>query len=211
MAKKPQNKDKKPAPEKVTEPVPEEAAPPEVPEVREDVIDEEPGPPAEEQPPVEEKQPLVEESKAEEPVQEPRLVFKNVVRSRQTRLHRMVMPGRARFKQYVAGHRILRGQTISLPRTQILAAADSILTQVECGLIMAYPPDGPGRHTPLTTDAFFALVEEWEGAPVERELPATAMPDCSPGPQASKKRVDEAAKKGAKKAAKKAPKQKEEE
>ena len=160
--------------------------PPEPDSLEEAVVDED----TVEEEEVEESQEEIEES--------PRLAFKNIVRSLKTRLHRAVTPGRHRFKQYVGGARILRGQQVVLRQDQILADAQSLLLRVENGILDPIIPDGPERGRILSPDEFYDLLVEWSEEPFEASEAATSMPDCDPGPQATTARREKVKEQGKK-------------
>jgi len=186
MARKPppRSDKKKPpqAPEEVVEETaPEEEVPEEIPEAE---IPEEPVEVLEEPEPEE----VLEEPPRPPEGWKPGLEFKNIVRSRHTRLHRMVTPGRHRFKQYVGGSRILRGQKVFLTVDQILPLGEDLLYRVECGILAVLIPDGPDRGRVLTSDEFYEILSEMSAEPIEPSEALTAMPGCDPGPQATTKR-----------------------
>ena len=67
---------------------------------------------------------------------------KNVVRRVQTRLRRAAMPGRLRFRQQVAGRRLLRGQSMMLKPAVFEQYREQILAGVLAGALEVVDPDG---------------------------------------------------------------------
>jgi len=68
-------------------------------------------------------------------------IIENVVGKRGTRLHRLKSPTRHRFKQYVAGRRIVRGGKIPISEEALLQNIDSILPLLDGGIIAIHTPE----------------------------------------------------------------------
>lgn len=73
---------------------------------------------------------------------ENRFIIKNVVRRVNTRTKRVAAPTRARFKQYVAGRRLLRKQSISITEEEFAKEETSILARVKAGILEVITPGG---------------------------------------------------------------------
>lgn len=66
----------------------------------------------------------------------------NIVRKEATRLHRAKSPTRHRYKQFVAGRRILRTQKLALTEEEFQAHKDQIKEMVLAGVVALHMPDG---------------------------------------------------------------------
>jgi predicted flap endonuclease-1-like 5' DNA nuclease len=96
-------------------------------------------------------QPEAEEAKAETKKSEPpppRFKITNVVRRVNSRVRRVVAPGRRRFKQFVCGKRLLRKQSILVTPEEMERYKERLYEQVREGAIEITAPDG----TVLTSD-----------------------------------------------------------
>lgn len=90
-------------------------------------------------------QPEAEEAKAEAKKSEPpppRFKITNVVRRVNSRVRRVVAPGRRRFKQFVCGRRLLRKQSILVTPEEMEKHKDRLYEQVREGAIEITAPDG---------------------------------------------------------------------
>jgi len=72
----------------------------------------------------------------------PRYKITNVVRRVRSRIRRAAAPGRARFKQYVCGRRLLRKQSIFVTEEEMSRYGKQIQEQVKAGVIEIETPDG---------------------------------------------------------------------
>lgn len=120
-------------------------------------VEEDP-PPAEEDPPVDERE---DDEKAREV---DGLWVKNVVRRRDTRLHRMVSPTAHRFKQYIAGRRILRGQSTRLSRELAVKSGPQLLHMIDLGTAVA----SLDQRGSLTYEQVQDLLDRWAGGKVKQ-------------------------------------------
>ncbi len=121
-----------------------------------------------EDPKVEEEQPKDEEFEDEPTF----LKVKNVVRRVQTRLQRVRMPGRARFKQYIGDRRILRGQHTMIDMDMAALLAADLAWKMEAGIVEIYLEDKK-----LSVDAFQDMVEEHTGEEPDVVEGLVAMPE----------------------------------
>jgi predicted flap endonuclease-1-like 5' DNA nuclease len=99
---------------------------------------------------------MADEAKAETKKSEPPPRFKitNVVRRVNTRVRRVVAPGKRRFKQYVCGRRLLRNQSTWVTPEEMEAYKERLYEQVREGAIEITAPDG----TVLSVDTLGNLV-----------------------------------------------------
>lgn len=98
------------------------------------------------------------------------LWVKNIVRRRDARMHRMVSPIRHRFKQYIAGRRILRGQSTFLSKELAVKAGPELLYMIDLGTVVVADVD---RVTFMSYEDVEARLKEWgvEDRPVIKSLP----------------------------------------
>lgn len=90
-------------------------------------------------------QPEAEEAKAESKKSEPpppHFKITNVVRRVNSRVRRVVAPGRRRFKQFVCGRRLLRKQSILVTPEEMEEHKERLYEQVREGAIEITAPDG---------------------------------------------------------------------
>lgn len=102
-------------------------------------------------------QPEAEEAKAEAKKSEPpppRFKITNVVRRVNSRVRRVLAPGKRRFKQYVCGKRLLRKQSMWVTPEEMEAYKERLYEQVREGAIEITAPDG----TVLSVDTLGNLV-----------------------------------------------------
>ena len=97
---------------------------------------------------------------------------KNIVRRRDARLHRMVSPVRHRFKQYIAGRRLLRGQSTFLPQQLAIKAGPQLLHMIDLGVVIAA---GKDKVTVLPYEAVEELLRKWGGSD-EEVKPSPPLP-----------------------------------
>jgi predicted flap endonuclease-1-like 5' DNA nuclease len=72
----------------------------------------------------------------------PTFKITNIVRRQQSRVRRVVAPGKRRFKQYVCGRRLLRGQSMRVSPEEMEKYRDRLYEQVREGAIEIEAPDG---------------------------------------------------------------------
>lgn len=97
---------------------------------------------------------------------------KNVVRRVQTRLRRAASPGRLRFRQHVAGRRLLRGQTMVLKPKVFELWAEQIYRGVLAGALEVVDPEGVRYFV----DGVGNLCKREPGKPLEKREPAKPEP-----------------------------------
>jgi predicted flap endonuclease-1-like 5' DNA nuclease len=83
-----------------------------------------------------------EAAKQEAPKKGPVYYVENVVRRQSSRTHRARSATRHRFKQWVAGRRLLRGKKMPLTEAQFEAEKEKIERLVLAGCLALYLPDG---------------------------------------------------------------------
>lgn len=106
-------------------------------------------------------------------------IIRNVARSISTKIRRFNQPGRARQKQFLAGHRVLHNQLLRLSETEFKANEPSILDRVRRGIFHVMTPDG----SQIYSDPFGKLLMRKGQEIRELEMPAPASsPSPSPSP-----------------------------
>lgn len=122
----------------------------------------------------------------EKNVQPPRFKVTNVVRRVNTRVRRVLAPGKRRFKQYVCGKRLLRKQSMWISEAELKAHEAALHAMVREGAIEITAPDG----SVLGVDTWGNLVSR-QGKKVERvdgantpsaPAPAAEPPKAAPPP-----------------------------
>lgn len=71
----------------------------------------------------------------------PTYLIENVVRKQGTRLHRARATTRHRFKQYVAGQRLIRGKKLPLSEEAFRGAEGQIIELLQAGIVAVHTPD----------------------------------------------------------------------
>lgn len=125
----------------------------------------------------------------------------NSVRRVETRIRRAASPTHARFKQYVCGRRLLRKQSIKVPREEVERYEKQLIGQLNSGAIRIFDPEGkeifpPGYQAPGRPVVHSTGIKTLKGAKGSSKKPPApetkkAEPEEVPEPEAEPEKAEE--------------------